>query len=301
MSPTAVNYDAAATVDYDCYEPKVGCLDRRALNYGCVSTSGFTACEGDLVTVHAAGACNFAAVPPPPPPRPLLPPGVYSVEYKTVVTLVLAGSLSDWDSARRDRLSTHFSRVASVSLSDVLVIFAAGSVLADITIVSSSAAERDEVMATLAPYMATMDAAQGLLGEALLLPPNVRGLEVNSWESVLPRKADVGLIVGACVGAVLGLALVAALIVRSKRRAMVVPEPASSTASKEVGYAAESSPAAPLPLSISVSVVEPPRDPREPPKSPVPTKGGAWSHDDTGLQQTSAAGATGEAQASQQA
>ena len=217
MSSTALNYDSDATVSFDCYEPRIGCLDRRALNFGCVRSTVTTPCVDERVSVHRAAVCVFDYLPPSPPPSPQYPPGVYSYEYRTVVILVLAGSLSDWTAERRLKLQTNYANVAGVSLSSVVVTYEAASVLTTVTIISESSALRDAVMVALAPHMASIDAAQAFLGEIVLLAPEMRAETVTLVSSPppgappSPSGIDDVVVIGATTGLIAGFFLAAFL------------------------------------------------------------------------------------------
>jgi len=91
-SITAVNYDSSATVDSgDCWEPKRGCLDLAALNFGCTQPK-FAPCPTltrgrNRITIHEPRLCQFESEKPPPLPPPPVPPGFdVDIEYSVDLT-----------------------------------------------------------------------------------------------------------------------------------------------------------------------------------------------------------------------
>ena len=172
-SSTALNYDPFATLDFDCYEPKTGCLDRRALNFGCAAPST-TTCD-DKVSIHNSFACTFFYQPPSSPPGPWSPPGAYTEIYVVRATLVVEGSVSDWDDDRRTNLRQRFATLAGVDLSAVALVVTAASVVLDVTITANSQAAQSSILSTLQAQLASVEAASALLGVNALSVPLVYG------------------------------------------------------------------------------------------------------------------------------
>merc|ERR1711988_1185491 len=67
MDATAMNYVPMATVEATCYYRKSGCLNRKAINYGCAA-KGLALCDPavTLVTEHFPTLCTFYYPPPSP-------------------------------------------------------------------------------------------------------------------------------------------------------------------------------------------------------------------------------------------
>ena len=81
MSSSSINFDARATIDDgSCFEPRLGCLHPKALNFNCVHSAPLDPTLDCLsstelrATVHAPHTCAY----PPPPPYALIIGGAFA-------------------------------------------------------------------------------------------------------------------------------------------------------------------------------------------------------------------------------
>eukprot|EP00965_Chrysotila_dentata_P252006 6210422-Pleurochrysis_carterae.AAC.1 len=91
-SSSSINFDPLATVDSgDCWEPKRGCLELSARNFGCTLPGQQPCPEGVVgasrITIHEATLCTFSDLSPPPLSPPPFAPGAASLDkYRTEVS-----------------------------------------------------------------------------------------------------------------------------------------------------------------------------------------------------------------------
>eukprot|EP00965_Chrysotila_dentata_P182687 6032132-Pleurochrysis_carterae.AAC.1 len=129
LSTTALNYDSRATVDAgDCWEPKRGCLDDAAINYGCIA-GGASRCSENLsgpgrLTIHEARLCSYVAPPPPSPPRPPADAGSSGTKYTSEIEYSLT---SEPPANYTTTMKNKVAATANVNADDVDVIITAPS------------------------------------------------------------------------------------------------------------------------------------------------------------------------------
>lgn len=106
--------------------------------------------------------------PSPPPPLPPLAPNeqLVAAAHLVVVSLTGSGDVSTFDGAKRTVIAESVATAANVPTADVIVSVSAGSVVIEVTIVTSSASAQSAASAALAPSVASADAATALLAAA---------------------------------------------------------------------------------------------------------------------------------------
>jgi hypothetical protein len=117
-----LNYDPLVTVNSVCYPKRVGCLNPRAVNYGCglgqeqatspcydASYTSDATAESLRATVHVSSICKWSntSPPPSPPPPPLPPTGDFDTTTTVSLKITAAGSVVYWD-ARKEQLKTEY-------------------------------------------------------------------------------------------------------------------------------------------------------------------------------------------------
>lgn len=244
MSSTALNYESHATVDSgDCWEPKTGCLDTAALNFGCQgpgqANCGYgneSAANGMRLTDHVPGICMYYYPPPPSPPLPNAPPGVTIVEkYKTEVKYTTTDDLRDTTTAVYATFTTNLASRYSVDVDNITVfqeVVTSGRRLeaqrrrlnteydTTVEIESASASAANTVTAAVSQDLVNFDAAAAVFGGITTIPTassvtltvELRPPLAPPPPPASPPKSD-GLSAGAIAGIVVGVLVVIAVVV----------------------------------------------------------------------------------------
>ena len=160
--------------------------------------------------------------------------GAATLVQKTIVEMVAAGTVDDYDAAAKASLASKFAELAGVDPSAVEVIVRAASVIITVKIISETAAAAATLSSTLASTLSDASAASSFTGltitsaptiavvtEAVvgpLPPPRAAEPEVLSTKTIVIIAAAAG-----SVALMLGVLLVCFLRKRTKRIAMPQP------------------------------------------------------------------------------
>jgi len=107
-NPSAINYDALATVSTHCYLLDYGCLNPLASNYNSTKT------------MHWASTCQYPTDAPSPPPPPLTPVGATeNLKFTATKTSVVAADYSTFTGAAMAAYKASLDAVYAVDVSSV--------------------------------------------------------------------------------------------------------------------------------------------------------------------------------------
>jgi len=208
-----MNYDALATVVGDCYPALEGCLNPRALNFGCTTYDSQSPCQGlppsQTPQIHKRLLCHFAGAtaPPNPPPIPVSP-GLAAVVVPVVrSTMVAAGVVEDYDSLTKERLVRVYTEAAGVDETAGSVTVTPASVLIEVTIEMASAEAAEAAASAISIVIGdSPESASLALGIVVESAPR------TAAGTIVRMIDDDGQGDGVTIGVVIGLAVVLPMV-----------------------------------------------------------------------------------------
>jgi hypothetical protein len=188
------------------------------------STGGTPGYCSQYAADPVAGKCTYVTPPaapppsPPGPPPPLSPPPLspgYVAVATTVVELQAAGTVDDFDSAKKAAIASKVAAQAGVDPTKVTVTVKAASVIISISIVAANTTDADRVTGVMEAALATTSAASLALGidNVETVPSVKKQVQLMSAESAAGAAAtggNGGLIAGVVVAVLAAAALVGA-------------------------------------------------------------------------------------------
>jgi len=221
MSTEHANYEPRATdtpAGTACYPFRVGCLISTALNFGCTAKSN-QACgqlDGNNVLVNTDGsaiptegtityhdnnicvfdAANFAS------PEALADEANANRAVTLSTTMVLSGTLSDFDNAKTTKLVRDFDNAAGTQDPGSSVLLTAGSVVATFSTPVAHPAAARAAQSTITAVMGTASSSSAILGVQVLTAPTTSLAWSDS--ATVASSDNIGATVGGAVGGAFG-------------------------------------------------------------------------------------------------
>lgn len=209
----ALNHDPTVTVTTKCYWPISGCLNKKALNYGCTDPDATSPCypSSDEVTIHVKETCKFSwnlLTSPPTPPPPQFPANLdiaaenVIVTYTSTISFTVDGDVSFWTPEVKEKAILTFRKELNLAPDlNVTLKVTAGSALLELIIQSTDESVVDSVQQTASAKFTNAASLQKTLGDAvgvkiLSAPKIVKTVTIEVLPAPLSRGAVAGIAVG---------------------------------------------------------------------------------------------------------
>ena len=111
-----------------------------------------------------------------PPPPPLSPGGRYITVHKTVIEMMAAGDVGDYDEAKRADLATKFADLAGVGVESVEVIITPASVRITIKITCESSDQANALVTSISAVLSSAEAASAFTGLTITSAPIIKAV-----------------------------------------------------------------------------------------------------------------------------